>query len=110
MVRKMTISEYRKTRRWITNGLVNKTIDKSDKLPDNFFYGKTLNKIWVNNGTSTVFIDTSDLEKYLNLGYTRGRKMKKTKCWITNGLCSKLINIEELENYLEDGWFKGRLF
>lgn len=71
----------------LTNGISNVSVRKSDldyflqKNPD-YYPGITkvgnggLSKIWVSNESETIRINGSDIDKYLSLGYIRGRIKK----------------------------------
>jgi group I intron endonuclease len=97
---------------WIKNNIERfKTLKQQN--PDIFSSGK--NKIWMTDGKKNFRIEKCDLEKYIEMGYRRGKSTKivdvfKNKIWVTN--IEKNLRIEkcDLEKYIEMGYKKGITF
>lgn len=62
---------------------------------------------WVCKGSDIKFILESDLEKYIRLGYIRGRK---GIVWVHKDNVLKCIKEKELESYINKGWVRGRKY
>lgn len=60
---------------WINNGEKERQIDKSDVLPSGYQLGR-LPSVYVTNGIKTCKINPCDLDKYLKIGWIRGKDKK----------------------------------
>ena len=105
---------------WITNGTVNKYINKDDSIPLGWYKGCTqskksdhckqaLKEAWNVNrenriGKNHPMYGKGDLLK----GNKNGRYGIKLK-YINNGIKNKMVKYDELETYLENGWVLGKL-
>jgi len=80
--------------------------------------------IWITNGIDTKMIQESELEKYTNQGWSRGRsniqgyaqteeykqklsERRKNSCYVKKDGVVKEIKLDELETYISDGWTRG---
>lgn len=70
-------------------------------------------KIAINNGTEMKKIDPSELQEYLNNGYTKGglhgHKAKKPMTWMNDGNIETHVSDHLVEDYIKAGYKKGRL-
>ena len=57
------------------------------------------------------YINTNELDKYLNDGWELGRlnKNTNTRIWIYKNNQTKWIDLPELDKYIKDGWHSGRM-
>lgn len=70
----------------ITDGISNRYIMANDILPEGWHYGssqpnriKKFEKTWLNDGQYAYFITNDEVDKYLTLGYKRGKNGFKKK-------------------------------
>ena len=80
--------------------------------------------IWITNGVDTRMIQESELEKYTNQGWSRGRsniqgyaqteeykrklsERRRNSCYVKKDGIVKEIKLAELDSYLSDGWTRG---
>lgn len=80
--------------------------------------------IWITNGIDTKMIQESDLEKYTNQGWSRGRsgieahkqseemkvktsERRRSSCYVKKDGVVKEIKLDELEVYISEGWTRG---
>jgi hypothetical protein len=80
--------------------------------------------IWITNGIDTKMIQESELEKYTNQGWSRGRsniqgyaqteeykqklsERRKNSCYVKKDGVVKEIKLDELDKYLSEGWTRG---
>lgn len=80
--------------------------------------------IWITNGVDTKMIQESELEKYTNQGWSRGRsniqgtpqteeykqklsERRKNSCYVKKDGVVKEIKLAELDTYLSAGWARG---
>lgn len=110
---------------WITNGVCNIRINKTDNIPDGFRRGKTIydmkafkqklkkshrdqnNYVWVNNEKYNKFVPIGNIPD----GFKRGQIVNKKhslknlgKIWVTNGTDNKFVQKQNIP----DGYFPGR--
>lgn len=72
------------------------------------------NRCWVTNGVASKHIDNTELEKYLNEGWRKGRvfvvvnkRIKGTR-WINKDKKALSVKESEVDEYLKNGWMLGR--
>ena len=87
---------------------------KSDAAKQNMkasYYSRTLGKIVINNGVIEKYIYESDVEKYRDLGWVRGRcgvhepPSQKGKIWVNDGVKNAMVNRDNIP----DGWHLGKI-
>lgn len=105
---------------WVTDGISNKRIKKSEY--DNYFSqgwkrGQTnlsiVDKVWMNNGDTHLLVESNDIDKYAKMGFIKGMLnggnggANKGKVRVHKGNCRKYIPVTELQNYLDKGYVRG---
>ena len=65
-----------------------------------------IGKIWINDGVNNKFVSKSEVEYYVEQGYSVGRlvKFQEGKLWITNGITNTRINNGDS---IPEGWRRG---
>lgn len=121
---KLKKEEYKKQRaldvakRWEDPEYAKRIIDANTGIA----HGST--GIWITNGVDTRMIQESELEKYTNQGWSRGRsniqgyaqteeykrklsERRRNSCYVKKDGVVKEIKLAELDSYLSDGWTRG---
>lgn len=90
---------------FITNGTINKKIDKEDKIPQGYHEGFTFSNKYITNGVKNRQIHKEEkIPEGWYLGFTSLVELKGTT-WINNGLTCKQVYPDKIP----DGWNLGML-
>ena len=98
------IQEVIRQKRWITNGIENRYIFKTEELPNGFWYGRTFSKETINK--------MREVNSHKNWTKEQKEALSKkhsidtsNRMWITNGVDNKYI---PKTSSIPEGFYKGR--
>lgn len=81
---------------WITDGIKDMRITKSDSIPVSFRQGRSIrNKIFVNNGIETRLVAKDHIPEGFVIGKLDYHPSKNT-IWVNNGIESKRVYPNEI--------------
>lgn len=96
------ISEVIRNKRWVTNGIDNKYINKDDEIPNGYHYGRTLDpKSFEGHCKFSELPMDVQIKRRADCA-----KASLGKIWINNGEIERYIQ-KELE--IPEGFYKGRI-